>query len=131
MKILDATFLIDYLIGEQTAIEYLEVNGDEEFVIPLPAYTEAVVGEGNKPEGSDIDGVRNALNWGEVYTTEERHAVVGAEIADEIDSGGPYIDGCDALIAAVGRQLSAPVVSDDSDLTHPETKKVIDVEEYR
>lgn len=131
MKVLDATFLIDYLNGEQTAVEYLKVNRDEEFVIPLPAYAEAVVGEGNKPKRSDIDGVRNALNWGDVYTTEERHAVVGAEIADEIGAGGPYIDGCDALVAAVGRELDAPVVSDDRDLTHPETKKVIDVEEYR
>jgi hypothetical protein len=34
------------------------------------------------------------------------------------------------LIAAVGRQLDAPVVSDDGDLTHPETKQLIAVEEY-
>lgn len=131
MKVLDATFLIDYLNGEREAIDYLKANRDKEFVVPLPAYAEAVVGEGNKPEGTDIDGVRNALSWGEVYLTEERHAVMGAEIANEVDAEGPYIDGCDALVAAVGRELGAPVVSDDSDLTHPETKKVIEVEEYR
>jgi methyl coenzyme M reductase beta subunit len=37
----------------------------------------------------------------------------------------------DGLIAAVGRELDAPVVSNDGDLTHEETKKVVDVEEYR
>jgi len=36
----------------------------------------------------------------------------------------------DALIAAVGRELDAPVVSADGDLTHEETKKVVDIEEY-
>mgnify|MGYP000097274902 CR=1 FL=1 len=43
---------------------------------------------------------------------------------------GPFLDGHDALIAAVGRELGAPVVSADRDLTHEETKKVVDVEEY-
>nr|WP_258560328.1 hypothetical protein [Halorhabdus salina] len=41
------------------------------------------------------------------------------------------MDGLDALIAAVGGELNAPVVSSDGDRTHPETKQVVDVEEYR
>ena len=41
-------------------------------------------------------------------------------------------DVIDALFggAAVGRELDALVVSDDRHLTHPETKQVVDVEEY-
>ena len=42
-----------------------------------------------------------------------------------------YLDGPDALIAAVGRERDAPVVSSDGDLTHEETKTVVDVAEYR
>jgi predicted nucleic acid-binding protein len=61
---------------------------------------------------------------------DEKTAVTAGEIADEVGPGGPYLDGLDALIAAVGRELDAPVVSADEDLTHEETKKVIDVEEY-
>jgi hypothetical protein len=34
------------------------------------------------------------------------------------------------LIAAVGRELDAPVVSSDGDLTHTATREVIEVEEY-
>ena len=45
-------------------------------------------------------------------------------------SQGPFLSGIDALIAAVGRELDAPVVSGDGDLTHEETKKVVDIEEY-
>ena len=40
------------------------------------------------------------------------------------------MDGLDALIAAVGRELDAPVVSADGDFTHEEMKKVVDVEVY-
>ncbi|SFS10626.1 Predicted nucleic acid-binding protein, contains PIN domain [Halomicrobium zhouii] len=132
MKVLDATFLIDYLDGLEATREFYEANGGEEerWVMPVVAYAEALVGEGNLP-GGDVAGARADLSWGEKYTADERTAVTAGEIADEIAPGGPYLDGPDALIAATGRELDAPVVSDDGDLTHDETKKVVDVVEYR
>lgn len=131
MKVLDATYLIDYLDGVEATREFYETNGadSERWVLPIPAYAEALVGEGNLPNG-DVDGARGALAWGEKYAVDERTAVTAGEIAGEVAPGGPYLDGLDALIAAVGRELDAPVVSADSDLTHPETKKIIAVEEY-
>ncbi|MFC6724478.1 PIN domain-containing protein [Halobium palmae] len=131
MKVLDATFLIDYLDGVDATKEFYEANGaeSERWVMPVPAYAEVLVGEGNLPNG-DVADARAALSWGETYAVDERTAVMAGEIADEIESGGPYLDGLDALIAAVGRELGAPVVSGDGDLTHEGTKKVVDVEEY-
>ncbi|MFC6990089.1 PIN domain-containing protein [Haloplanus sp. GCM10025708] len=132
MKVLDATFLIDYLDGVDATKEFYESNGaeNERWVMPVPAYTEALVGEGNLSNG-DVAGARGDLSWGEKYEVDERTAVTAGEIADEIGPGGPYLDGLDALVAAVGRELDAPVVSTDGDLTHEETKKIVDVEEYR
>lgn len=132
MKVLDASFLIDYLDGiEETRDFYESAGGDDvRWVMPVPAYAEVLVGEGNLPNG-DVDGARAALSWAEVYTVDERTATMAGEIADEIAPGGPYLDGPDALIAAVGRELDAPVVSGDGDLTHTETKTVIEVEEYK
>lgn len=132
MKVLDATFLIDYLGGHEATRQFYETTGadDELWVMPIPAYAEAVVGQGNHPRG-DVAEARNALAWGEIHPVDERTAVTAGEIANEIAPGGPYLDGIDALIAAVGRELDAPVISADGDLTHPETKNVIDVEEYR
>ena len=130
MKVLDATFLIDYLEDIDAATEYLQEHSTERFVFPTPAFAEALVGEGNGPDESDIEGVRNALSWGEVYGVDERTAVTAAEIADEVGPQGPFLSGMDALIAAVGRELDAPVVSDDRHLTHEETRQVIDIEEY-
>jgi predicted nucleic acid-binding protein len=131
MKILDATFLMDYLEGVEATREFYEGNGGAEtrWVVPVPAFAEVLVGEGNLPNG-DVDGARADLGWVDVHAVDERTAVTAGNIADEIPSGGPYLDGLDALIAAVGRELDAPVVSGDSDLTHELTKEVIAVEEY-
>lgn len=98
--------------------------------MPAPAYAEALVGVGNLPD-ADIEAAIDALAWGEVHDIDRQLSVTAAEIADELGPQGPFLDGVDALVAAVGRELDAPVVSADGDLTHPETKKVVDVEEYR
>lgn len=130
MKVLDATFLIDYLNGVDATATYLLANEDEEYIFPSVAYAEALVGEGNIPDG-DVAEVQADLAWGEIYEIDRQTATIAGEIADEIGSQGPFLSGMDALIAAVGRELSAPVVSADDDLTHEETKKVVDIEEYR
>lgn len=131
MKVLDANFLIDYLNGKKSTEQFYQENGgrDELWVMPAPAYAEAIVGVGNVPNGNIEEAMAN-LKWGQVYDVDEELAVVAAEIADEIGAEGPYLNGIDALIAAVGRELGAPVVSNDGDLTHQETQKVVDVEEY-
>lgn len=132
MKVLDATFLIDYLAGEEATRRFYEANGGDaqRWVMPVPAYVEALVGEGNLPDG-DVGGARADLAWGETHVVDEYTAVLAGEIANEIGPEGPSLDGPDALIAAVGRELDAPVVSADGDLTHEATRKVVDVEEYR
>jgi predicted nucleic acid-binding protein len=132
MKVLDANFLIDYLDGEEATREFYEASGGEaeRWVIPVPAYAEALVGEGNLPDG-DVEEARAALAWAEPHAVDGHTARLAGEIAAEIGPEGPFLDGMDALIAAVGRELDAPVVSADGDLTHEETKRVVDIEEYR
>jgi predicted nucleic acid-binding protein len=130
MKVLNATFLIDYLNGVEATAEYLLAHEDERFIFPAPAYAEVLVGEGNAPDG-DVAAARADLSWGEVDETDADTAVLAGEIVDEIAPAGPFLAGMDGLIAAVGRELDAPVISADSDLTHEETKRVVDIDEYR
>lgn len=130
MKVLDASFLIDYLDGVDATAEYLLAHDDERFIVPAPAYAEVLVGEGNDPDG-DVAEAKVGLSWGEVYETGAKTAEVAGEIADEVGPQGPFLTGMDGLIGAVGRELDAPVVSADGDLTHEAMQKVIDVEEYR
>ncbi|WP_251341742.1 PIN domain-containing protein [Haloplanus halophilus] len=130
MKVLDATFLIDYLNGVDATAEYLLSNENDRFILPAPAYAEVLVGEGNDPDG-DVAEAKADLSWGEVYETGTETSEVAGVIADEIGPQGPFLAGADGLIAAVGRELNAPVVSSDRDLTHPKTKRVVDIDEYR
>ncbi|AZH27260.1 VapC toxin family PIN domain ribonuclease [Haloplanus aerogenes] len=116
--------------GVDATAEYLLANENERFILPAPAYAEVLVGEGNDPDG-DVVEAKADLAWGEVYETGKETAEVAGEIADEIDLQGPFLARMDGLIAAVGRELNASVVSDDRDLTHPETKQAVDIEEYR
>ncbi len=131
MKVLDTTFLIDYLDGIRATRKFYEKHGGEEirWIAPVPALAEVLVGEGNLANG-DVDGARADLAWVDVHPVDEQTAVTAGRIADEIAPAGPYLDGLDGLIAAVGRELDAPVVSRDGDLTHEETKRVVSVEEY-
>lgn len=131
MKVLDATFLIDYLGEKNGAREFVDDHGGKyaDWVMPVPAYAEALVGVGNLPDG-DVDAARDTLDWGKVVGVDERLGDTAAEIADEIEPGGPYLGGMDGVILAVGRDLDAPVVSRDNDMTHEKTKEVVDVEEY-
>lgn len=131
MTVLDANYLIDYLNGKPATKEFYEANGGraERWVTPAPAYAETVVGVGNLPDG-DVDRAIDALAWVDVYDVDRELSIEAARIADEIGTQGPFLDGVDALVAALGRTLGATVVSTDSDLTHSETKQVVDVTEY-
>ncbi|GAA0725312.1 putative nucleic acid-binding protein [Halorubrum trapanicum] len=132
MKVLDANFLIDYLNGEPAVERYYEANdGDREvWIAPAPAYAEALVGVGNLPDAS-VDDAIGALAWTEVYAVDEAVSEEAGYVADEVGAEGPFLDGVDATVAAVGRELDSPVVSADGDLTHDETRKVVEVENYR
>jgi predicted nucleic acid-binding protein len=131
MRVLDATFLVDYGNELDETAEYLLEHSDEEFVIPSPVLTEYLLGMVHGTHPTDIPKARSELSWTHIAEIDEDTAVTASEIADEIGEEGPNLTGIDSLIAAVGRQLDAPVVSNDRDLTHEETKKVVDVEEYR
>lgn len=77
MKVLDANFLIDYLDGKEATREFYEASGGEaeRWVIPVPAYAEALAGEGNLPDG-DVEGTRAALAWAEPHAVDGHTALL-------------------------------------------------------
>ena len=131
MRVLDATFLIDYGNEVDAAAEYLFDHADHEFLVPAPVYTEYLLGSVHSNAPTDIEGARGELVWSEVFAIDEETAVTAARVADETGPEGPNLTAIDALVAGVSREVGAPLVSDDSDLTHAETKDVVDVDEYR
>lgn len=77
MKVLDATFLVDYLDGVEATMEFYDASGgeDERWVVPVPAFAEVLVGEGNLPDG-DVTGARADLAWSEPHAVDRDTAVV-------------------------------------------------------
>ena len=131
MRVLDASFLNDYERGLEATKEYLLDHADEEFVVPAPVHTEYLLGEVHANGGTDLPAARAELAWATVRPATERTSNLASAVADEIGSQGPRLTAVDALVAGTGRELGAPVVAGDGDLTHSETKAVLDVEEYR
>lgn len=130
MKVLDASFLIDYEEGVEEAKTYLLDNRDDEFVVPAPIHTEYLLGEVHSHGKTDLDAARHEISWATVHPTTERTSDLAVEIADEIGPQGPHLTAIDALIAGTSRELGAPLVSSDSDLTHGEVMDAIEVETY-
>lgn len=132
MRVVDTTFLIDYLDGHEAVRQYLEEHPDI-YVTPAPVYTEVLQGEAYKSDHSTVDlpGVRDALDFVDVLEVGEQLSVAAAEFAGDVFPPGPKMGAVDAIVGALARRERAVVVSHDSDLTHPETRRVIDVDLYR
>lgn len=130
MRVLDTSFLVDYGNGIDATAEYLLAHVDERFLIPAPVYVEYLLGTVHSRAPTDIGGAESELRWARIVGTTRETAVAAARVADEIGPQGPKLTAVDALVAGVARQLDATVVSDDDDLTHPETRAVIDAESY-
>lgn len=76
MKVLDATFLIDYLDGIESTEGFYEANGgnDERWVVPVPAYAEVLVGEGNLPTATSPAHERTSPEVSATLSTRERQS---------------------------------------------------------
>jgi predicted nucleic acid-binding protein len=131
MRVLDASFLIDYEHGVEATKQYLLSNQDEEFVVPAPVHTEYMLGEVHSSQQVDIPKTRHELSWATIHSVSERTSVCATEVADEIGPEGPKLSAVDSLVAGMGRELDAPIVASDGDLTHPTVQAVVSVEKYR
>jgi predicted nucleic acid-binding protein len=132
MRVVDTTFLIDYLDGHDAVRQYLERNPDV-YGTPAPTYTEVLQGEAYNSDRAivDIPGARRALDFVDVLEVGERLSVAAAEFADEVFPPGPKMGAVDAIVGALARREGAVLVSHGSDLTHPEARNVVDVDCYR
>lgn len=130
MKVLDASFLIDYEHGVEATAAYLQDHADEAFVVPSTVYAEYLLGEANAVSEPDLPAVRAELEWTEVWPVTRETADLGVETAAELSPEAPHIDGVDATVLGVAREAGAPIVAGDSDFTHEAVREVVDVEPY-
>lgn len=131
MRVLDSSFLIDYEQGRPGAAAYLEEHADEEFVIPSTVYTEYLLGEANAAPLPDLAAVRAEIDWTQVRSVTAETADLGVEAVADLPPEAPHLDGVDATVVGVARELGAPIVAGESDFTHEAVRDRFDVELYR
>lgn len=131
MKVLDATFLIDYGSELDATAEYLLEHADERFVVPAPVLVEYLLGGVHAQTPTDIARLESELSWAEIAQIDRHTARTAAVVADEIGPQGPQLTAVDTVVAAVAREVGGTVVSADTDLTHDAVREVVDVDEYR
>jgi len=131
VKVLDASFLIDYENGEADAAAFLQDNADEEFIIPSTVYTEFLLGEANAAPEPDLPAVRAEIDWTQVWPVTKETADLGVKAVAELTAGAPHLDGIDATVVGVAREIDAPIVAGESDFTHEAVRDRLNVELYK
>ena len=131
MKVLDASFLIDYEQGIPEAAAYLQDHADEEFIIPSTVYTEYLLGEANGAPDPDLPAVRAEIDWTQVWTVAKETADRGVEAVADLPASAPHLDGVDATVVGVAQESGAPIVAGESDFTHEAVRNRLTVELYK
>jgi len=131
VKVLDSSFLIDYENGESEAAAFLHDNAEEEFVIPSSVYTEYLLGEANAAPEPDLPAIRAEIDWTQVWPVTKETADLGVEAVAELPAGAPHLDGVDATVVGVAREIDAPIVAGESDFTHEAIRDRLNVELYK
>ena len=117
MKLLDTTFLIHYWGGRDAVADYLGAHEESAtFVTTTINLKELAVGR-TIQGGTPREEIRSRFSWVEVVPFTTEHAVLAGNIeADLRTNAGPNQDKLNALagdilVAAVARDLDAPVVT--------------------
>ena len=120
-KLLDTTFLIHYWAGRDAVKEYLEANEEtSEFVTTSINLKEIAVGR--ELQGNfDAAEIRSQFDWTRVVPFETDHAFLAGQMEatlrkdDEINQQKVNELAGDLFIAAVAKDLNAPVVTRNTD----------------
>lgn len=131
MKVLDASFLIDYEHGREATAQYLPAHDDDEFVIPSPVYGEYLLGEANAAPDPNLARVRAELDWTEVWPVSKETVDLGLARVAELPANAPHLDGVDVTVVGVSEEVGAPIVAGESDFTHEAVRAHLDIERYR
>lgn len=114
MKLLETSFLVDYLNEQPYTIEYLESNAQAEYAIPTIALYEVYAGAiRSTASGETIETITDAIAWADVAAFDEPAAREAAAIrAALLDRGNP-IPAPDILNAGVARALDCELIATD------------------
>ena len=127
MKLVDASFLVDYARGDDAALAYLAAHDEE----PIGAST-IVLSELYRglilTQDMSREAAMSKYEWVEPVPFTNEMAAEAAEIYVELRADGEMVNKSDVYIAGTARSLGVPLVGSD---THFAVIEHLDVETYR
>lgn len=113
MKLVDASFLIDYARGDDAAIAYLAAHDDETIGASTIVLSELYRGLMITQEMTHEES-RSKYEWVEAVPFTNEAAAEAAEIYVQLRADGELINKSDIYIAGAARSLGVPLVVDDA-----------------
>jgi tRNA(fMet)-specific endonuclease VapC len=113
VKILDTSFLVDYLQNKKYTLRYLESNNDEAFYASTLTMFELFRGE--LKSGGDSESLQEDLEWLNEKELSRKGAKEAAKIERKLEQEGEKVNLADVLIAGTARETGAEIVTGDSD----------------
>lgn len=111
MRVLETSFLVDYLNEQPCTIEYLEANSQSKYVVPTIALYELYAGALRLNATETISTVTTALEWADPVAFDDDAASEAVEVRSGLLDQGEPIPAPDTLIAGVARALDAELVA--------------------
>ena len=118
MKVLETSFLVDYLNEQSYTLDYLNANAEAEYAVPTIALYELYAGAIRSNATSEtIAIVAEALHWASVVAFSDSAAREAATIrATLLDQGEP-IPAPDMLNAGIARAAAGELIATDEHFT--------------
>jgi predicted nucleic acid-binding protein len=127
VKLVDASFLVDYARGDEAAIAYLAAHDEEVIgastIVLSELYRGLMITQDMTPEAA-----MSKYEWVEPVAFTRETAAEAAEIYVELRTDGAMINRSDIYIAGTARALGVPLVAGDD---HFDAIDGLDVETYR
>lgn len=112
MKLVDASFLVDYARGDDAAIAYLAAHDDEEIGASTIVLSELYRGLMITQEMTREEAMAK-YEWVEPIPFTSEIAAEAADIYVELRAGGEMINKSDIYIAGTARSLGVSLVASD------------------
>lgn len=114
MKVLETSFLVDYLNEVPYTLDYLEAHAQARYVVPTIALYELYAGAIRSDATSEtIDTVTTALEWADAVAFDDHGAREAADIRAVLLDRGEPIPAPDILNAGIARALDGELIATD------------------
>ena len=128
MTVYDSSVLIEYLDGQQKAVDYVKGHYDERAVAPPIVLFEVYQGEVFKSGPADFDAVDSALDWVTVVDGTAAQSRAAAVLQNELHQRGEALTARDAFVAGTAVALDESLVVADADFDIDGIEDVLEID---